>query len=85
MLATRDIGATLRLKFPNVEWPELPDVHLSELPELQPLTTITIGTNGVITFGDGQLPNGDQLTLPNEGVVNLKKGMARVRVGRGKQ
>ena len=34
---------------------------------------------------DGQLPNGDRLTLPNDGVVNLKKGMARVRVGRGKQ
>ncbi len=34
---------------------------------------------------DGQLPNGDRLTLPNDGVVNLKKGLARVRIGRGKQ
>ena len=33
---------------------------------------------------DGQLPNGDRLTLPNDGVVTLKKGLAKVRVGRGR-
>ena len=31
---------------------------------------------------DGHLPGGDSLTLPNNGVLNLKKGVARVRVAR---
>ena len=37
-----------------------------------------------IDYDGGAMPGGDKLTMPNDGVINLKKGMARVRVGRAK-